>query len=43
MEKIRETLRDSAVARWTALALVAFTMLTGYYLTDVMAPLKGLL
>lgn len=43
MEKIRKTLRDSAVARWTALALVAFTMLTGYYLTDVMAPLKGLL
>ena len=43
MEKVRQTLRDSAVARWTALALVAFTMLTGYYLTDVMAPLKGLL
>lgn len=42
-EKIRETLRDSKVARWTALAIVAFTMLTGYYLTDAMAPLKGLL
>ncbi|HNX80321.1 MAG TPA: MFS transporter, partial [Prolixibacteraceae bacterium] len=26
-----------------ALAVVAFTMLCGYYLTDVMAPLKGLL
>jgi MFS family permease len=43
MEKIRQTLADSKVARWTALAVVAFTMLCGYYLTDVMAPLKGLL
>lgn len=42
-EKINQTLRDSAVARWTALGVVAFTMLCGYYLTDVMAPLKGLL
>ncbi len=43
METIRKTLRDSKTARWTALAVVAFTMLCGYYLTDVMAPLKGLL
>ncbi len=43
MEKIRKTLADSKTARWTALAVVAFTMLCGYYLTDVMAPLKGLL
>ena len=42
-EKIRQTLRDSKGARWSALAIVAFTMLTGYYLTDAMAPLKGLL
>jgi predicted MFS family arabinose efflux permease len=42
-EKINQTLRDSSVARWTALAIVAFTMLCGYYLADVMAPLKGLL
>ena len=42
-EAIKQTLRDSKVARWTALAIVAFTMLTGYYLTDAMAPLKGLL
>lgn len=42
-EKIRQTLRDSKVARWSALGIVAFTMLTGYYLTDAMAPLKGLL
>lgn len=43
VEVIRKTLRDSKVARWSALAVVAFTMLTGYYLTDVIAPLKGLL
>ena len=43
VEAIRKTLRDSKAARWTALAIVAFTMLCGYYLTDVMAPLKGLL
>lgn len=43
MEKLRKTLRDSKTARWTALGIVAFTMLCGYYLTDVMAPLKGML
>lgn len=43
MEAIRKSLRDSALARWSALAIVAFTMLAGYYITDVMAPLKGLL
>ena len=42
-DTIKKTLRDSKVARWSALAVVAFTMLTGYYLTDVIAPLKGLL
>ena len=43
METITNTLRDSKVARWTALAVVSFTMLCGYYLTDVMAPLKPML
>lgn len=43
IEKIHQTLRDSKVARWTALAVVAFTMLCGYFLTDVMAPLKPML
>lgn len=43
IEKIHQTLRDSAAARWTALAVVAFTMLCGYFLTDVMAPLKPML
>ncbi len=43
MEAIKKSLRDSVAARWTALGIVAFTMLAGYYITDVMAPLKGLL
>ena len=42
-EKIHQTLRDSKAARWTALGVVAFTMLCGYFLTDVMAPLKPML
>jgi hypothetical protein len=37
-EKIRETLRDSKQARWTALALVSFTMMCGYFFADVMSP-----
>lgn len=43
MEHLRKTLRDSKGARWTALAIVAFTMLTGYFLADVMSPLKPML
>lgn len=43
METIKNTLRDSKTARWVALAIVSFTMLCGYYLTDVMAPLKPML
>lgn len=43
METIRKSLRDSKTARWLALAMISFTMLCGYYLTDVMAPLKPLL
>ncbi len=43
VETIQKTLRDSKAARWTALAIVAFTMLCGYFLTDVMSPLKPLL
>lgn len=37
------TLAESKAARWTALAVVAFTMLCGYFLTDAMAPLKPML
>ena len=40
---LQKSLRDSKGARWTALIIVSFMMLCGYYFTDVMAPLKGLL
>ncbi len=43
VEKVRMTLRDSAAARWTALVIVSFTMMCGYFLSDVMSPLAGLL
>ncbi len=39
-EALQRKLSDSPAARWTVLALVSFTMLTGYVITDVMAPLK---
>ncbi len=42
-EKITAMLNDSKTARWTALAIVSFTMFAGYYLADVLAPLQGLL
>ena len=42
-EVIRKSLRDSKGARWGALAVVSFTMLTGYYINYVISPLKPLL
>lgn len=43
VEKIQESLRNSKTARWAALFIVSFTMLCAYFLTDIMAPLAGLL
>lgn len=43
MSEIRESIRNSAVARWSALGIVAFTMMAAYFFTDVMAPLKTML
>ncbi len=43
VDQIRKTLKDSAAARWGALFIVSFTMMCGYFLTDIMAPLAGLL
>ncbi len=40
---LRRSLRDFAPARWGALIIVSFTMMCGYFLTDVMAPLEDLL
>lgn len=42
-EAIKKTLRESKVARWSALAIVAFTMLTGYLFTEIISPLKPML
>ncbi len=42
-QHIQKKLNDSKTARWTVLALVAFTMFCGYFITDVMAPLKPML
>jgi len=43
VEAIRKSLRESKAARWTSLLIVSFTMLCGYYVADVMAPLKPML
>ncbi len=42
-ELLKRKLNDSKAMRWSVLALVAFTMLCGYFLTDVMSPLKPML
>lgn len=40
---INQSLRESKTARWGALAVVSFTMMTGYYINYVISPLKPLL
>ena len=42
-EAIRKRLSESTGARWTALILVSFTMMCGYFVTDVMSPLEDML
>ncbi|MCD7816258.1 MAG: MFS transporter, partial [Bacteroides sp.] len=42
-EQIQKRLSDSKAARWTALIIVSFTMMCGYFLTDVVSPLENLL
>lgn len=37
------TLKDSKAKRWLVMLAVSFTMLTGYFVADVMAPLKTML
>lgn len=41
-EEIRKKINESAAARWTAMILVSLTMVTGYFLTDIMSPLESL-
>lgn len=43
MEKFKSSLRDSKSARWFVLISVSFLMLTGYFFTDIMSPLQGML
>jgi len=40
---IQKKLSDSPVARWSVLAIVSITMMCGYFITDVMAPLQTML
>lgn len=42
-ELLRKKLSDSKAARFMVLGVVALTMFCGYFLTDVMSPLKGML
>lgn len=42
-KQIQSKLIDSKTARWAVLVLVSFTMLCGYFITDMMAPLQSLL
>jgi MFS family permease len=42
-EAIRQSLRDSKSARWGALAIISITMFAGYFLTDIISPLKPLI
>lgn len=43
VEKMKQTLRDSAAARWTALLLLAFAMFCSYIFMDILSPVKDLL
>lgn len=42
-EKVQKILSDSKAARWIALGLISFTMLSAYYFVDMIAPLQSLL
>lgn len=41
--EIQETLRESKAMRWMALLIVSFTMMFGYFFTEVISPLKPML
>lgn len=43
MNAIKQSLRDSKKARWTALIILSFTMFAGYMFTEVISPLKPIL
>ena len=43
VEKLQKTLRDSMIARWTVLVLVASMMFFAYMFVDILSPLASLL
>ncbi len=43
MTQTYKRLNDSAAIRWSALGVVAFTMMAAYFVNDVVAPLKSIL
>ena len=43
VEKIQQTLRDSAAMRWTVLLLLAFSMFCSYIFMDILSPIKDLM
>jgi len=43
MNNLKQTLRDSAKARWTAMFLVSFAMFAGYLFTEIISPLKPII
>ena len=43
MTQTYKKLNDSPAMRWTALGVVAFTMMAAYFVNDVVAPLKTIL
>lgn len=42
-ETIKNTLRDSAAARWTVLLFLAFAMFCSYIFMDILSPIKDLM
>ncbi|MCT4615550.1 MAG: MFS transporter [Marinifilaceae bacterium] len=40
---MKQSIKDSKTARWFVLITVSFLMLTGYFFTDILSPLQGLL
>ncbi len=42
-ETIKKSLRDSKTARWFVLITVSLLMFTGYFFTDIMSPLQGII
>ncbi|MDR0955185.1 MAG: MFS transporter, partial [Rikenellaceae bacterium] len=43
MEKIVQKMRDSKALRWSVLGMVSLSMMSGYIISDIVAPLKTLL